>query len=74
MTTQAQARGLGQFTRCGFTLEHDGAIGVFLIHKGELVARFSQTGANEKTLQAECARHLTIKLEDGKCLTRKEEK
>ena len=61
MTTQAQVQGLGEFARWGFTLEHDGAVVVSLLHEGHLVGRFSQTGATEKTLQAECANHLAIK-------------
>ena len=47
MTTETQVRGLGEFAHRGFTLEHDGAMTVFLLHEGELVARFSQTGAKE---------------------------
>jgi len=75
MTTQAQAQGLGQFTRCGFTLEHDGAMAVFLLHEGELIGRFSQTGATETSLQAECARHLTMKHGwDGCIWNRKDDK
>ena len=58
MTTQAQVQGLGEFVRWGFTLEHHGDHVVVLQHQGELVARFSQTGATEQSLQAECARHL----------------
>lgn len=58
MTTQAQIQGLGQFANFGFTLEHDGAMSVFLLHEGELVGRFSQTGTSEKSLQKECALHL----------------
>ncbi len=58
MTTEAQIQGLGEFTRWGFTLEHDGALSVFLLHEGKLVGRFSQTGASEKSLQKECALHL----------------
>ena len=58
MTTQSQAQGLGPFEQRGFTLEHHGDHVVVLQHQGELVARFSQTGATEQSLQAECARHL----------------
>jgi len=61
MTTQAQVRGLGQFARMGFTLEHCGCEVVLLLHDGKLVARFSQTGATEQDIQAECAKHLVIK-------------
>jgi hypothetical protein len=60
MRTQAQIQGLGQFAQWGFTLEHDGAMGLFLFHEGELVGRFSQTGATEESLQEECAKHLVI--------------
>jgi hypothetical protein len=58
MTTQAQVQGLGQFGRQAFTLEHDGATAVFLFHEGQLVSRFSQTGATEEGIQRECALHL----------------
>ncbi|MBA7577458.1 hypothetical protein ES708_19311 [subsurface metagenome] len=58
MTTQAQAQGLGQFARWGFTLEHPNDHVVELHHEGKFVAWFSQTGATEHSLQAECARHL----------------
>jgi len=68
MTTKVQVEGLGQFAQHGFTLEHDGAIAVFLLHEGELVARFSQTGATEESLQAECARHLFMKHGWSGCL------
>ncbi|GAJ13639.1 unnamed protein product [marine sediment metagenome] len=61
MTTQAQRQGLGQFIRWGFTLEPPTDHVVELQHQGELVARFSQTGATEQSLQAECARHLVMK-------------
>lgn len=58
MTTQVQIQGLGQFANFGFTLEHDGAMSVFLLHEGKLVGRFSQTGATEESLQNECSLHL----------------
>lgn len=61
MTTEAQVQGLGEFAHRGFTLEHDGAISVFLLHEGELVATFSQTGATEGSFQHECAAHLVMK-------------
>jgi len=74
MVTQAQLQGLGQFVRWGFTLEHDGAMAVFLFHEGELVGRFSQTGATEESLQAECANHLALRHHWNGCLwTRNEE-
>jgi len=73
MTTEAQIQGLGEFANFGFTLEHDGAMSVFLLHEGELVGRFSQTGATEESLQAECAKHLVMKHGWNGCLrTRKE--
>ena len=58
MTTEAQVQGLGQFGQRGFTLEHDGAMTLFLLHEGKLVARFSQIGATEESLQEACALHL----------------
>ncbi|GAI68947.1 unnamed protein product [marine sediment metagenome] len=61
MTTQVQVEGLGDFAHRGFTLEYDGATVVLLLHEGEPVARFSQAGATEEGIQAECAKHLVIK-------------
>ena len=58
MVTKAQVQGLGQFANSGFTLEHDGAMALFLLHEEELVGRFSQTGATEQSIQRECALHL----------------
>ncbi len=58
MTTEAQIQGLGQFARWGFTLEHPDDHILLLLHEGETVSRFSQTGASEKSLQRECALHL----------------
>ncbi len=73
MTTQAQIQGLGQFARWGFTLEHDGAMSVFLLHEGELVGRFSQTGATEESIQRECANHLALKHGWNGCLWKRKE-
>ncbi len=61
MTTQAKIQGLGEFVRWGFTLEHPDDHIVELRHQGEFVARFSQTGATEESLQAECSKHLVMK-------------
>ena len=61
MTTQAQVQGLGEFSRRGFTLEHRCDDRLDLMHQGELVASFIQTGATEESLQAECSKHLVIK-------------
>lgn len=58
MVTEAQIQGLGEFARWGFTLEHPDDHILLLLHEGEQVAHFSQTGATEKSLQEECARHL----------------
>ena len=71
MTTEVQRQGLGMFADLGFTLEHEGATTVCLLHEGELVARFSQTGANEESLQEECARHLMkeVKMDNSKGVT-----
>ncbi|GAI88800.1 unnamed protein product [marine sediment metagenome] len=59
--TEAQRQGLGLYVDWGFTLEHDGAMAVLLLHEGKLVARFSQAGASKERIQAECARHLVMK-------------
>ncbi|GAI95897.1 unnamed protein product [marine sediment metagenome] len=58
MAIETQAQGLGQFIRWGFTLKYPNDHVVELRHQGELVARFSQTGATEESIQAECALHL----------------
>lgn len=60
MTTQAQAQGLGEFARWGFTLEHPDDHVLFLMHEDERIAVFSQLGAVGGSLQAECARHLAL--------------
>ena len=61
MTTEAQVHGLGEFADRGFTLKHPDDHVLLLIHEGEQIAVFSQTGATQKGLQRECARHLTNK-------------
>ncbi len=61
MTTQAQIRGLGEFADRGFTLEHPDDHVLLLMHEGEQIAVFSQTGATQESLQRECARHLAEK-------------
>ena len=61
MTTQAQVQGLGEFADRGFTLEHHNGHIVELRHQGDFIARFSQTGATQESLQRECARHLAKK-------------
>ncbi len=61
MTTQVQIEGLGQFSRWFFTLEHPDDHVLVLMHEKEMVARFSQTGATQGSLQEECARHLVEK-------------
>jgi hypothetical protein len=58
MSTEVQRRGLGIFADLGFSLEHEGSITVCLHHEGEFVARFSQTGATEDSLQGSCIDHL----------------
>lgn len=72
MTTQAQTQGLGEFACRGFTLEHPDDHVLQLLHEGELVARFSQTGATEESLQAECAKHLVMEHGWDSCLWQKE--
>lgn len=61
MVTQAQVQGLGEFAHRGFTLEHPDDDEVVLMHEGERVASFIQTGVTEASLQNECAKHLVMK-------------
>ena len=61
MATQVQVQGLGEFARRGFTLEHPDDDEVVLMHEGERVASFIQTGATEESLQADCSKHLVVK-------------
>ena len=61
MLTEAQTQGVGSFASHGFTLETPDDHVVFLFHDGERIAVFSQTGAAEESIQAECARHLAMK-------------
>jgi len=72
MATEAQVQGLGEFSRWGFTLEHPDDHVVVLLHEGKLVARFSQLGATEESLQEECSKHLVIKHGWDGCLWQKE--
>ena len=58
MTTEAQIQGLGEFARWGFTLYYADDHVVALLHEGRSIALFSQTGATEESIQAECALHL----------------
>ncbi len=58
MATEVQVRGLGEFAGQGFTLEHPDDHLLLLMHEGEQVAVFSQTGATESSLQDECIKHL----------------
>lgn len=61
MPTEAQLQGVSKFANYGFTLEHPDDHVVALLHQGQRVAIFSQTGATEESIQAECARHLVMK-------------
>ncbi|MBA7681557.1 hypothetical protein ES703_89897 [subsurface metagenome] len=74
MTTKAQIQGLGAYEQWGFTLEHLGCEVVLLLHEGERVARFSQTGATPESLQAECASHLALCHHWDGCLWSQNEK
>lgn len=60
MSTEVQRRGLGIFADLGFSLEHEGAVTLSLLHEGQFIARFSQTGATEESIQGQCATHLVI--------------
>ena len=73
MATAAQIQGLGQFARWGFTLERLDDHILVLMHEGELVARFSQTGATKESLQEECAKHLVMKHGWDGCLWARKE-
>jgi len=61
LTKQNQNRGLGEFADRGFTLERPDDHVLRLMHEGEQIAAFSQAGATEHCLQAECSKHLAIK-------------
>jgi hypothetical protein len=51
MTTQVRNQSIGEFALRGFTLKHPDDHVVELYHRGELVVRFSQTGATPESLQ-----------------------
>ncbi len=68
MATQAQVQGLGEFAHRGFTLQHPDDDEVLLMHEGERVASFIQTGVTEESLQNECAKHLVMKHGSDGCL------
>lgn len=61
MSTRAQEEALGEYVQKGFTLENDGDEVIHLIHEGERVASFSQTGATKESLRDECCLHLVMK-------------
>ncbi len=48
--------------RQGFSLCHPDDHVVLLIHEGEQVAVFSQTGATRESIEAECESHLSEEL------------
>jgi hypothetical protein len=58
MPTEAQMQSVGCFANHGFTLETSDDHVAVLLHRGERIAVFSQTGATQESIQAECARHL----------------
>lgn len=58
MITEAQKQGLGQFAEWKFTLYHPDDHTIALLHEGRSVAIFSQGGATEESIQAECTDHL----------------
>lgn len=73
MATSMQTQGLGEFACRSFILEHPDDHVVELLHKGELVARFSKIGATEESLQEECARHLVTEHGWDGCLWSRKE-
>ena len=60
-----ESRVLGEYANHGFTLEHQDDHMVFLLHDGEQIAIFSQTGAIKENIQAECASHLAREHMEG---------
>lgn len=68
MTTEAQIQGLGEFSHREFTLQHPDDHILLLLHEGEQIATFSQTGATEESLQKECAKHLALYHQSNGCL------
>ncbi len=68
MAIEVQAKGLGEFANRGFTLEHPDDHLLLLMHEGEQVAVFSQTGATESSLQDECIKRLAAN--HGWCVRR----
>ena len=71
MATEVQVKGLREFADWGFTLEHPDDHLLLMLHEGEQVAVFSQTGATKEGLQAECADHLVTKHGWDACLWRR---
>lgn len=61
MTTDVQTQVLGEFASMGFTLDEPDDHTMTLKHDGETVGNFIQSGANRKSIQAECTRHLAEK-------------
>jgi len=60
MPTKAQTQGLGEFARHGFTWEQPDDHLLLLMHEGEQVAVFSQTGATADSLRKECRKHMVM--------------
>jgi len=52
---------LSEFSQRNFTLNNVDDHIVELLHDGEVIASFSQSGATQYALQAECALHLVRK-------------
>ncbi len=48
-----------ELKRRGFSLSHPDDDIVLLMHEGEQVAVFSQTGATRESIEAECEKHLS---------------
>ena len=61
MKTEIRYQGLGTFANFGFTLEYADDHILELRHEGKTVARFSEFGATEESIQSECALHLVKK-------------
>ena len=48
-----------ELRKCGFSLSYPDDHIILLMHDGEQVAAFSQTGATRESIEAECEKHLS---------------
>ena len=57
---------LGDYYKSGFEIYCPDDHVILVVHEGEYIAVFSQTGARPETIQKECAGHLVLHDELGK--------